>query len=896
VSEEEMQRRRDETRKDTEAKLETLIGEILAAATAENSAAAVREMALGSKMVDCLMDIAKLDEIEGTHAYAAFVERIVTAAGQFRRKDRVSVRDINKAVEKKKASCRQLALNALQQRGALTDYQMREDGLYYVGGTEEECISSRFEILGRLSGIEGDRHAKLIRVWKDDGTYRDTRVLHSKLQEEPSKVCGALADIGVDIKPNKQLHVVTYIALTNSDRKIISLEEGGWTELPDGDTAFVLGSVVLTKDGRNDVVMVCADAVPCKISGSFETWRDQVCKPAGEHHIFAACISMSFAAPLARPLGLIYPMAHGAGPSTKGKSTAALVAGSVYGCGDETSSDCFVRTWKGTVKSIVDLPLRYRDVFLVIDDTSARDPGIIPGDLVYQIASGRERSRLKQDGSARAVREYGGWMLTTGEDPMLKQMEAAGREVKGGATVRLFDFDAAPNGSLGSFDHAGDHGTRALAKHFRDAIREHYGHAGKDFVTRILETGLPEIEALAREAMESFLACVVPEGSDGQVARAINSLALAAVAGEFATLWGLTGWSRGTAYKACERLAKDWLQQRGGSMAAEEIQLIRRLNELVERVGRSSFVELKKSAVPNGVSYTIPETTSGFSQRPHDMLGYHVPDDREYWITPERFSKEIAKGVGAQKAAVQLYRAGMLTIEPAIAALIEEEGAGVLDKSDMRFTCRRRVEGRQQRFYIVSLVLDVEAAADRGEGAILSIEEQMAEGQASRDSEHATTGNGAGTGQAEGSPPRQGAWTMRELGYTVDQVVKMGGAIWRAVREQGIYEHDYARWRANRERGEAAGGDNATVEVLEAINRALATKGTPVVVNGSDYQVRAVRRATAMGEFQKNRTEDFATSRGIFMRGITELLCAGTIGQIEDEVQAWIWVPEIGSQ
>jgi hypothetical protein len=52
----------------------------------------------------------------------------------------------------------------------------------------------------------------------------------------------------------------------------------------------------------------------------------------------------------------------------------------------------------------------------------------------------------------------------------------------------------------------------------------------------------------------------------------------------------------------------------------------------------------------------------------------------------------------------------------------------------------------------------------------------------------------------------EGGRRMRDLGYTVDQVVSMGAEVWTAVREQGIHERDYSRWRAAPDNGVAASG------------------------------------------------------------------------------------------
>ncbi|EEG5496709.1 DUF927 domain-containing protein, partial [Salmonella enterica] len=68
---------------------------------------------------------------------------------------------------------------------------------------------------------------------------------------------------------------------------------------------------------------------------------------------------------------------------------------------------------------------------------------------------------------------------------------------------------------------------------------------------------------LARELLRRYQNALMPDNAGNQVQRIVARFALLAAAGEIATLHGITGWQKGTAYEAVQICLHAWLNERG---------------------------------------------------------------------------------------------------------------------------------------------------------------------------------------------------------------------------------------------------------------------------------------------------------------------------------------------
>ena len=176
------------------------------------------------------------------------------------------------------------------------------------------------------------------------------------------------------------------------------------------------------------------------------------------------------------------------------------------------------------------------------------------------------------------------FVLSTGERTIGTTMQEGGKRTKAGQAMRLLDIPAARQ--HGCFDdlHGAATGT-ALSDAIKTAAATHYGHAGRAFVDRLARD--PQDFAAYLERFKGL-----PEFNtsdlEGQDKRAVARFALLALAGEIATVYGITGWQEGDAVNAAVEGFKVWRAARGGGND-ERRQIRERLSDFIERHGDSRF-------------------------------------------------------------------------------------------------------------------------------------------------------------------------------------------------------------------------------------------------------------------------------------------------------------------
>jgi uncharacterized protein (DUF927 family) len=235
----------------------------------------------------------------------------------------------------------------------------------------------------------------------------------------------------------------------------------------------------------------------------------------------------------------------------------------------------------------------------------------------------------------------------------------------------MLDIPAERGAGFGVFDSGGPDGDAAkLAKALKNAATSSFGTAGPEFVRRIIAQGTDEIAAAVREAIGDFVAANAKPGSDGQIDRAAQRLALIAAAGELATLLGVTPWREGEAREAAAWALAKWIEGRGGTEPAEVRQAIEQVRLFIEQHGDARFAPLDEDDARPAMNRAGWRSGKGAA--------------REWLIPPEIWKAEICGGLDFKMVARTLAERGML----------ERAGDG--------FQPVRRIDGAPKRVYVVN--------------------------------------------------------------------------------------------------------------------------------------------------------------------------------------------------
>lgn len=178
---------------------------------------------------------------------------------------------------------------------------------------------------------------------------------------------------------------------------------------------------------------------------------------------------------------------HLAGDSTKGKTTAALLAVSTFGMASNKKKG-LQKTWNGTGNAIVNLMSGNFGIPLVLDELSMSNMKTLTS-LVYVLTAGQEKSRLSDEMNQRKQGTWATTIISTGEQSIL---ERTSENV--GLTIRVAEFSSVTWTS-----------SAANADAIRRVIQENYGYAGVAFVSYMFEAGLDKIERKWEEWTSRFL-------------------------------------------------------------------------------------------------------------------------------------------------------------------------------------------------------------------------------------------------------------------------------------------------------------------------------------------------------------------------------------------------------
>jgi putative DNA primase/helicase len=554
-------------------------------------------------------------------------------------------------------------------------FTMSNDGLILAkegrsedAATETLWVCSAFEIIGRARDPNGREWARWLRWTDDDKREHLHPVKDADLHGDPRSLCAALATRGLRISTSYRAHLLDYLNRARVDRRITIVGRTGWHDIG-GSSVFILPAETIGTSGRETVVLDSSGASPYDSRGTLQEWKDSVAALTKGHRLPILAISTALAGPLLHIAGMDGGGVNLFGRSSRGKSTCGECAASVWGKG---CSPGYVRSWRATANALEAAAAISSDTVLILDElgvVEAREAAA----GVYQLASGTGKGRSARDGSLRTPLTWRVMVLSTGEMPMATKIneDRNGRRAQAGQAVRLLDIPADANKGFGVFDHAGaDNDAARLSDAIKRAARTAYGTAGPAFVKRLAAENTKEAAKDLTKAVETFVDRHAA-GSDGQVRRAAQRLALIGAAGEMAAGWGIVPWAPGEAFAAAEAALASWVEGRGGTEGAEVREAISRVRLFIETHGDSRFEPVDKSDDFRPVTNRAGWRKGAGSER--------------VWLVPaETWKTEICSGIDAGLAARVLADRGMLA------------------RGDDGFLKVHRIEGRSQRAYTIT--------------------------------------------------------------------------------------------------------------------------------------------------------------------------------------------------
>lgn len=544
-------------------------------------------------------------------------------------------------------------------------YSMTSRGLYFTPEPTGELppvpvwISAPFEVIAETRDESGTGWGLLISWLDRDKRYHQWSLPKKLVHSTGKEIVSELEDSGLNCAISQNHLLKQFISAVHTKTRLRCVTNSGWHKTEQG-SAFVLPNGITLGEGRRAVAFQttrAASGSEYAKAGTLEEWQKEIAVYASGNSRLLFALSVAFCGPLLDILGEQSGGFHIIGKSQSGKSTALYAAGSVWGKGDR---DGMVRSWRGTSNGTEGIACETSDTLLILDEMGQADSREV-GDITYMLANNTGKQRAGRNGEARARKTWRSLFLSTGEVTLATKMGEIGRRAMAGQEVRLVSIQADAGAGMGLFEAL--HGLPSageMADHIRRAARTSYGTASRAYLAALVkerdndEAGLTEsIKGL----VDKFESDCLPAGpADGQVRSVVRRFGLVSAAGELAVAYDVLPWARGEATRAAKACFQSWLEERGGTDAAEDREAIEQIRAFIEQHGESRFALLggPDGEVENPHSRTVSRV--GFRRLTDTPDG----SQWEYLVLPEMWRKEVCKGIDPSRAAKVLRDASYL--------------------------------------------------------------------------------------------------------------------------------------------------------------------------------------------------------------------------------------------
>jgi putative DNA primase/helicase len=536
-------------------------------------------------------------------------------------------------------------LQGLQQALVGKGYRLTPRGVEYErhykdengdDATEWKWFCSYLAITHQTRDTQSHNWGVILELTDNDGNRKEYIMPMSMLAGDGVAYREELLSRGLRMAPKANNLLHTYINLSSPKARATCVQRPGWH----GEN-FILPCRVYGAASRERIVL--QQDIPqsaLKIQGTLDEWQQHVGALCAGNSRLILAVSSALCGPLLHLLGEENFGLHFYGGSSVGKTTALVVAASIYGCQ--------ISSWRTTDNAAESNARQANDTLLLLDELSQVD-GYSADAMAYMLGNGTTKARSRRDGSAKAVERFRLVFLSSGEMGLAAKMMECGKNPKAGQTVRFIEIPADVGTGYGLLDtihNFPDSNRMAIA--IKGHAAEYTGTVGDAYLQALTADRATILNSLIA-ARKAWVAEHIPADSDGQVLRVGQKFALIAAAGELGIALGLLPWPAESAAQSCARIFHDWVKARGGTQAYEMEEAKQRLQMLIAQHGSSRF-ETPWGCRSDG------DTTSVQDARIINRAGFkrlNSNDEWEYFIIPAVFEKEVIGGL--QNTAVKTY-------------------------------------------------------------------------------------------------------------------------------------------------------------------------------------------------------------------------------------------------
>lgn len=355
----------------------------------------------------------------------------------------------------------------------------------------------------RLKNLEtGEEQIKL--AYKRNSRW-DEIIVPKTMVTSANKIV-ALSGRGIAVTSENAKYLVRYLAdVENANEDYINVQYStsklGWLKggfLP-YDTEVIFDGDVRYREVKDSIQTV----------GNRNRWFECVSglRRTGRIEI-KFMLASAFSSVLIEPLGGLPYFVDLWGGTGGGKTVCLMLAASVWA---DPDNNAYIKDYQVSPAGIEVTCDLLNHLPLLLDDTSKKDRKVEDNfeGLVYDLCSGKGKTRSNKELGLTRESHWKNCILTNGEHPLSSYV------TQGGAINRILELEA------------GEKIFPDVAETL-EIIKKNYGHAGREFVEMIKETGVEEIRNIQKELLRKL-------SDDGKMEKQSLSLSIILTADKLAT-------------------------------------------------------------------------------------------------------------------------------------------------------------------------------------------------------------------------------------------------------------------------------------------------------------------------------------------------------------------------
>lgn len=355
----------------------------------------------------------------------------------------------------------------------------------------------------RLKNLEtGEEQIKL--AYKRNSRW-DEIIVPKTMVTSANKIV-ALSGRGIAVTSENAKYLVRYLAdVENANEDYINVQYStsklGWLNggfLP-YDTEVIFDGDVKYREVKDSIQAV----------GNRNRWFECVSalRRTGKIEI-KFMLASAFSSVLIEPLGGLPYFVDLWGGTGGGKTVCLMLAASVWA---DPDNNAYIKDYQVSPAGIEVTCDLLNHLPLLLDDTSKKDKKVEENfeGLVYDLCSGKGKTRSNKELGLTRENHWKNCILTNGEHPLSSYV------TQGGAINRILELEA------------GEKIFPDVAETL-EIIKKNYGHAGREFVEMIKETGVEEIRNIQKELLRKL-------SDDGKMEKQSLSLSIILTADKLAT-------------------------------------------------------------------------------------------------------------------------------------------------------------------------------------------------------------------------------------------------------------------------------------------------------------------------------------------------------------------------